>query len=112
MKDSFFGLDEVSPHDDGVELLTTVRDHVELMVLKSVLEGEKIPYLVKDRGSGGAVRIIAGYTVNVAASDIFVPKAAAERAREVLEAYRSAEPIEEEITGAGDGSDLTPEEEP
>lgn len=112
MKDSFFGLDEAGLHDENVELLTTVHDGVELMVLRSILEGEKIPYMTKDRGSGSAVRLIAGYTMNVAATDVYVPKAAAERAKEILEAYRSAEPVEEEIEGAGDGSDLTPEEEP
>ena len=110
MKDVFFGLDEVSPHDESVELLTTVHDNVELSILRSILEGENIPYLVRERGSGSSVRIIAGYTMF--GTDVFVPKAAAEHAKEILEAYRSAEPIEEEITGAGDGSDLTPEEEP
>ena len=56
MKDSFFGLDEAGLHDESVELLTTVHDGVELMVLRSILEGEKIPYMTKDRGSGSAVR--------------------------------------------------------
>lgn len=110
MKDPFFGLENVSPHDESVELLASVYENAELLVLRSILDGEKIPYLIKERGSGGAVRLIAGYTVNVAASDVFVPKAALERAKEVLEAYRSAEPIEE--SGTDDIDSLSPEEEP
>ena len=57
--DHLFGLDR--PYsEEGMELLTTARDDVELSVLKSILEGENIPYLAKDRGSGGLVRIITG----------------------------------------------------
>ena len=108
MKDIFFGLDAVSAHDDCVDLLTTVHDNVELSVLKSILEGENIPYLVKERGSGSSVRLIAGYTMF--GTDVFVPKEVLEQAREVLNAYRNAEPVEDET--AGDGSDLEPEEEP
>ena len=109
--DSLFGLDHVSPHDENVELLASVYENTELLVLRSILDGEKIPYLIKERGSGAAVRLIAGYTVNVAASDVFVPKAAFERAKEVLEAYRNAEPVEEE-DGTDDINSLSPEEEP
>ena len=113
MKDAFFGLENVSPHDESVELLASVYENEELLVLRSILDGEKIPYLIKERGSGGAVRLIAGYSVNVAASDVFVPKAAVERAKEVLKAYRSAEPIRDEgEEGTDDINSLTPEEEP
>ena len=78
MKDSFFGLDEVSAHDDNVELLTTVHDNVELSILRSILGGEKIPYLVRERGSGSSVRLIAGYTMF--GTDVFVPKTVYEQA--------------------------------
>ncbi len=110
-KDSLFGLDQVSPHDECEELLISVSENAELLVLRSILEGEKIPYRIRERGSGSAVRLIAGYTVNVAASDVFVPKAALERAKEILEAYRNAPPADEQ-DGTDDIDSLSPEDEP
>ena len=98
-KDPLFGLDRESPHDDSTELLTTVHDNVELSVLRSILDGEEIPYMIRERGSGSSVKIIAGYSMY--GTDVFVPKAAAEHAREVLDAYRSAEPVNDEA-GAGE----------
>ena len=90
--DRLFGLD--SPHsEEGMELLTTARDDVELSVLKSILEGEEIPYLAKDRGSGGLVRIITGNSMYGA--DILVPTAFLDQAKEILDAYRNAEPVED-----------------
>lgn len=89
--DSLFGFDKVSPHDDCSELLTTVHDSVELSIVRSLLDEEKIPYLIKERGSGSSVRIIAGYSMF--GTDIFVPSAAAESAKALLEAYRNAEEI-------------------
>ena len=68
--DRIFGLDSVSAHDEGLELLTTVYDPAELAVITSILEGEKIPYLAKDRGAGGLIKIVAGYSVF--GTDIFV----------------------------------------
>ena len=60
--DSFFGLDH--PHvDRELALLTTAHDDVELSILCDILRGEEIPYLTSDRGTGGALRIISGYSV-------------------------------------------------
>ena len=92
--DRFFGLDKVSPHDENCELLTTVNDNIALSVLRSILDGEKIPYLIRERGSGSSVKIIAGYSMF--GTDVFVPTSAIERAREVLEAYRSGETVDAE----------------
>ena len=103
MKDIFFGLDEVSPHDENVELLTTVHDSVELSILRSILEGENIPYLIKERGSGSSVRIIAGYTMY--GTDVFVPKSVWEQATESLNAYRNSEPVEEELPEGDEAGD-------
>ena len=94
-KDPIFGLDEVSSHDEDTELLTTVHDNVELSILQSILDGEQIPYRVSERGSGSSVKIIMGYSMF--GTDIFVPKAVFEQAKEVLDAYRNAEPAEEEL---------------
>ena len=99
-KDPLFGLDRESPHDEFTELLTTVHDNVELSVLRSILDGEEIPYLIRERGSGSSVKIIAGFSMY--GTDVFVPVSAAERAREVLDAYRSAEPVEEDADAPTD----------
>ena len=100
MKDFLFGLDGSAKHDENLELLTTVYDNVELSVLRSVLEGENIPYMIRERGSGSSVRIITGFTMF--GTDIFVPKAIIEQAKEVLDAYQNATFVEEEpLNGEG-----------
>lgn len=68
--DSLFGLDRVSAHDAGLALLMTVYDPTRLAVVQSILTGEGIPFLFKERGAGGSVKIIAGYSVF--GTDIFV----------------------------------------
>lgn len=102
-KDSLFGLDRVSPHDEYTELLTTVHDNVELSVLRSILDGEGIPYLIRERGSGSSVKIIAGYSMY--GTDVFVPRDALEQASEILEAYRNAEPVGDDGDGEIDPDD-------
>ena len=62
MKDSLFGLDRAGG-EDGMTLLCTVHDDAELAIFGGILEDEQIPFLTKDRGSGGVVRVIAGYSV-------------------------------------------------
>ena len=91
--DRLFGLD-TPRQEEGMELLTTTHDEVELSVLKSILEGENIPYLAEDRGGGGLVRIITGNSMY--GTDILVPTEYIGHAREVLDAYRNAEPVEEQ----------------
>ena len=90
--DSLFGLDRPR-NEEGMELLTTAHDDVELSILKAILEDEKIPYLSQDRGSGSSVRIITGYSMY--GTDILVPAAYLEQAKEILDAYRNAEPVED-----------------
>ena len=68
--DRLFGLDSVSSHDSGLELLMTIYNPAELTVVTSILEGADIPFLAKDRGAGGTMKIIAGYSVF--GTDIFV----------------------------------------
>ena len=50
------------------------------------------------RISGSSVKILAGFSMY--GSDVYVPKAALEQARELLEAYRNAEIVEESDGGA------------
>lgn len=100
--DSIFGLDRANP-DDGMKLLTTVHDDAEAAIVCGILEDEKIPYLKKDRGSGGVVRVIAGYSMF--GTDITVPEDRYEDAVVVLDAYRNGEPVPE------DGGDEEPDAE-
>ncbi len=90
--DRLFGLDR-SHSEDGMELLTTAHDDVELSILKSILEDEGIPCLTQDRGSGSSVRLITGYSMY--GTDILVPADCLEKAKEILDAYRNAEPVED-----------------
>ncbi len=90
--DKFFGLD-TPRQEEGMELLTTAHDDVELSLIQSILEGEEIPYLAEDRGGGGVLRIVMGNSMY--GTDVLVPTEFIGQAREVLDAYRNAEPVEE-----------------
>lgn len=91
--DNLFGLDKPVQKDDMAHL-TTAHNDIELSVLCSILEGEEIPYITHDRGVGSVMRILAGD--NTYGSDIYVLPEDLERANDILDAYRNAEPIEEE----------------
>lgn len=90
--DSIFGFDRVSAHDEGQELLMTVYNPAELAVVQSVLKDAEIPFLAKDRGSGGSMKIIAGYSVF--GTDIFVLEEHLEVARALFE---SAEFVDDSV---------------
>ncbi len=81
--DRFFGFDSVSAHDDNVELLFTAYDPAELAVKESVLKDAGIPYLCRERGSGGMMKIVAGFSVF--GTDVFVLKEHIETARAIFE---------------------------
>ena len=97
MKD-IFGLDKPAACDEFNAHLTTVHDNAELCVVRSILEGEKIPYRVRERGSGGMVKVIAGYSMY--GTDIFVPSTALETATALItppDAEENADESEEEV---------------
>ena len=99
--DHLFGLDKPASHDEYTAHLTTVHDNVELSIVRSILDGENIPYRVRERGSGGVVRVIAGYSMY--GTDIFVPTEVLESATALLDAFRNGEVVEEDgIEGDGD----------
>jgi hypothetical protein len=89
--DQFFGLDNPTKGDKDTVLLTTTHDDVEKMIISGILEEEKIPFLVKDRGAGEAVRVVTGYSMY--GCDIYVPTALLEKANALLDDYRNGEPI-------------------
>ena len=98
--DRLFGLDKPASHDEYTAHLTTVHDNVELSIVRSILDGENIPYRVRERGSGAVVRVIAGYSMY--GTDIFVPAEVLESATELLDAYRNGESVEEDDLGDGE----------
>ena len=84
MLDELFGLEKNHKiaFGDNVELLTTVYDEGSLAIIRGLLEAENIPYLAKERGSGSAMRIMTGFSMF--GTDIFVPLALIDKARELL----------------------------
>lgn len=92
--DRIFGLDSVSYHDEGLEHIATVYDPTSLLVMESVLKDAEIPYLLKDRGAGGMVKVIAGYSVM--GTDVFVRAEHAKIALELLNAPLNQDATEEE----------------
>ena len=101
--DFLFGLNKAKKNDESMELLVTTHDNIELSILKSILDGENIPYMVHDRGTGSAMRIIAGYSMF--GTDIYVSKDVAEQARELLDAYRNGEDVEDDSVEPVDDAD-------
>ncbi len=91
--DAFFGFDSPHPPLEGLELLTTTYSPVELMITESVLSDAKIPYIVKERGAGGLMKIVGGYSV--CGSDIFVRKEHLDIARELLSAAEDGDSASE-----------------
>ncbi len=70
---------------DGINLvlLRTVYDEFNLGIIKSILEDNGIPYIVKDKGSGAYMRIISGSSPF--SSDIMVDENAYDKASLLLE---------------------------
>ena len=95
-----FGLDKPAACDEFTAHLTTVHDNAELCIIRSILEGENIPYRIRERGSGGMVKVIAGYSMY--GSDFFVPKELLSSAQELLDAFRNGEIVEEESSDEGE----------
>ena len=92
--DSLFGLDRISPHDDSLELLTTVFDSAQQMIVESILRDAEIPYLVKSRGAGTAVKVITGFSMFGA--DIFVLREHLELALTLITPPDEIEEIDED----------------
>ena len=95
--DSFFGLDRVSPHDENLELLTTVYDASSQTIVEGILRDAEIPYLAKSRGSGTAMKVITGFSMY--GTDIFVLREHLETALELItppEEIEEIEAVEEE----------------
>ena len=82
MDRAFFGLDRpVDPHDENMALAETVHNNIRLAIVRSILDGENIPYVIKMRGSN-AVGVITGSPTFGA--DVFVHKDSLEDAVNAL----------------------------
>lgn len=81
--DKLFGFDRpAQPNDEVSELLITVHGNEELAAVEAMLRSAEIPYRLMDRGAGGVVRVISGYTMY--GTDVFVRSKDVETARELL----------------------------
>lgn len=101
--DFLFGLDRVAPHDEGLTCVGTYYDNVGLAIAISLLEEASIPYQKKDRGVGGAMRVISG--VNPYGADLFVSEADAELALQLLAPVSDAEENGEVLPSLPDEED-------
>jgi len=81
--DKLFGLDKPQkPADPTSVLLTTAYGNEELAAIEALLRSADIPYRLCDRGAGGIVRVISGYTMY--GTDVFVREEDVQTARELL----------------------------
>ena len=72
-------------YDEDLELmnLISVTGNYELAVIEGILDDNNIPFVLNDRGSGGAMRLYFGGSIF--GSDILVAKRDYERAKELIE---------------------------
>lgn len=70
---------------DKLELvgLKTVNSDYELNLIKGLLDENNIPYVIKDRGVGGYMRIIGG--TNLYGTDILVEKSLLDKSKSIIE---------------------------
>ena len=91
--DKLFGLDKPA-HDEDLVLLRTFHDDVSVNMAEEVLADEGILFVKKDRGSGGAVRLITGYSMY--GTDILVAPDDLEKAKELMESLFDVDSIAED----------------
>jgi hypothetical protein len=81
--DKLFGLDKPQKTADPTSaLLATAYGNEELAAIEALLRSAEIPYRLCDRGAGGVVRVISGYTMY--GTDVFVREEDLETAKELL----------------------------
>ncbi len=87
-----FGLER--PHKisvgDEVSHLITVYDVAMLGIVRGMLEDESIPYLVRERGTGSAMRLMTGFSCF--GTDIYIPTSSLELAKGLIAGLEN-EPI-------------------
>ena len=63
--------------------LRSIANEIELSMIKAILDENNIPYLIKDHGPGGHMRLIGG--VSLFGTDIMVAEADVDRANSLME---------------------------
>ena len=79
--DRIFGLDHPAT-DNSLAHLCTFHDPISLAIAEEILNDAQLPFLKKERGSGGVVRLVTGF--QSFGTDLFVRPEDAERAAELL----------------------------
>lgn len=64
------------------KLLITVNNEYELGVISSILKGNDIPFITKDNGTGGYMRIYSGSSMY--GTDIFVREDCMDKANDLI----------------------------
>lgn len=72
-----------SKDDIELVLLKSTQEQYEFLTIKSILEENEIPYIVRNRGAGGYMRIATG--MSFYPTDILVEESSFERAKKLLE---------------------------
>lgn len=72
-------------NDLQLVILRTVNNDYDLNSLKAILDEENIPYIIKDRGIGGYMRVIGGN--HLYGTDILVEESVVERAEKILSRF-------------------------
>ena len=74
-------------HKDNIDLvlLKTANNSMELNFIKNLLDENEIPYMIKDHGSGGYMRIASGYSIY--GTDILVEKSMYQKAKVIIEDF-------------------------
>jgi len=72
---------------DEIELvlLKNVNNNFELGLIKSILEDNHIPYIIKDSGTGGYMRIISGDSLYE--TEVLVEKSTFEKANSIIAGF-------------------------
>ena len=89
--DQLFGLDNARDMGEELPLLASFFDPVSLAIAEEMLQEAEIPYLKKERGCGGAVRILTGY--QSFGTDLLVAPADLEKAASLMEALFDVESV-------------------
>lgn len=67
---------------EELELLITANTEYEIGVISNILEDNNIPFVIKDAGSGGYMRIYSGSSIY--GTDILVRKDFLEKAKDLI----------------------------
>lgn len=73
---------DINPEIELV-LLHSTNDEFELLIIKGLLEENNIPYIIKEHGAGGYMRLYTGGSIF--GTDILIEKSQVEEASRILE---------------------------